>query len=74
MNLRVYNTKDKLRETIDAMSCVRSKEELNRLFADAIQELLEYELELKKEIGCEKLNCTQSKEILNSIYGVRNMK
>lgn len=50
MNLRVYNAKDKLRETIDAMAYVRSKEELNRLFADAIQELLNYEKELKKEI------------------------
>lgn len=28
MNLRVYNAKDKLRETIDAMAYVRSKEEL----------------------------------------------
>lgn len=50
MNLRVYNAKDKLRETIDAMTYVRSKEELNRLFADSIQELLNYEKELKKEI------------------------
>lgn len=50
MNLRVYNAKDKLRETIDAMTYVRSKEELNKLFADAIQELLDYEKELKKEI------------------------
>ena len=50
MNLRVYNAKDKLRETVDAMTYVQTREELNKLFADAIQELLEYELELKKEI------------------------
>ena len=74
MNLRVYNAKDKLRETIDAMTYVQTKDELNRLFADAIRELLEYELELKKEIGCEKLNSIQSKEILNSIYGICNIK
>ena len=74
MNLRVYNTKDKLRETIDAMTYVRSKEELNRLFADAIQELLDYEKELKKEIKCDKLSCAEGKAILNSIYGIRNKK
>lgn len=50
MNLRVYNAKDKLRETIDAMSCVWTKKELDRLFADAIQELLEYQSELRKEM------------------------
>lgn len=50
MNLRVYNAKDKLRETIDAMTYVRTNEELDKLFADAIQELLNYKKELKKEI------------------------
>lgn len=50
MNLRVYDAKDKLRETIDAMTYTRTKEELNRLFADAVQELLDYGIELKKEI------------------------
>jgi len=50
MNLKVYNAKNKLRETIDAMTYVRTKEELNRLFADTIQELLDYGMELKKEI------------------------
>lgn len=50
MNLRVYNAKDKLKETIDAMSYVWTETGLDKLFADAIQELLEYELELKKEI------------------------
>lgn len=50
MNLRVYNAKDKLRETIDAMTYVRTNEELDKLLRDAIQELLNYEKELKKEI------------------------
>lgn len=50
MNLRVYDAKDKLKETIDAMAFVKTKEELNKLFTDAIQELLEYEMELRKEI------------------------
>lgn len=50
MNLRVYNAKDKLKETIDAMTYVQTKEELNRLFADALQELLEYEWELRKKL------------------------
>ena len=74
MNLRVYNAKDKLKETIDAMTYVQTKEELNKLFASAIQELLEYELELKKEIGCEKLSIKESKTILNSVYGTGNIK
>ena len=74
MNLRVYNAKDKLKETIDAMTYVQTKEELNKLFTDAIQELLEYELELKKEIKCDKLSITESKAILNSVYGIRNKK
>lgn len=50
MNLRVYNAKDKLKETIDAMTYSRTKEELDVLFADAIEELLEFQIELKKEI------------------------
>lgn len=50
MNLRVYNAKDKLRETIGAMTYVQTKEELDKLFTGAIQELLEYQTELKKEI------------------------
>lgn len=56
MNLRVYNAKDKLRETIDAMAYVRSKEELNKLFADALQELLDYDKELRKEIEKIRMN------------------
>ena len=50
MNLRVYNAKDKLRETIDAMTYIRTNEELDRLFVDATAELLNYNLELRKEI------------------------
>lgn len=74
MNLRVYSTKDKLRETIDAMSCVWTKKELDRLFADAIQELLEYQSELRKEMRYDKLSESEGKAILNSVYGIRNMK
>lgn len=50
MNLRIYIAKDKLREIIDAMTYSKTKEELDRLFADAAQELLEYVIELKIEI------------------------
>lgn len=74
MNLRVYNAKDKLRETIDAMSCVWTKKELDKLFADAIQELLEYQSVLREEIKCDRLSCAEGKAILNSIYGVKNKK
>lgn len=74
MNLRVYNAKDKLRETIDAMTYVQTKEELNRLFADVIQELLNYQQELRKNIKCDNLSCEEGKVILNSIYGIRNKK
>lgn len=56
MNLRVYNTKDKLIETIDTMSYAWTKKELNRLFVDAIQELLEYQSELRKEMRYDKLS------------------
>lgn len=72
MNLRVYNAKDKLKETIDAMTYVRTNEELDRLFIGATAELLKYDIELRKEINnCEELD---PKQILNSIYGVRNME
>lgn len=74
MNLRVYNAKDKLRETIDAMTYVQTKNELDKLFADAIQELLTYQQELRKEIKCDNLSCEDGKAILNSVYGIRNMK
>lgn len=74
MNLRVYNAKDKLKETIDAMSCVWTKKELDKLFADAIQELLEYQAVLRDEIKCDKLSCAEGKAILNSVYGVCNKK
>ena len=72
MNLKVYNAKDKLRETIDAMTYVRTNEELDKLFVSAAAELLSYDIELRKEISnCEELD---TKQILNSVYGVRNMK
>lgn len=72
MNLRVYNAKDKLKETIDAMTYVKTDEELDRLFVSAAAELLSYDIELRKEINnCEELD---TKQILNSVYGVRNMK
>lgn len=74
MNLRVYNTKDRLRETIDAMSCAWTKKELDKLFTDAIQELLEYESELRKEMRYDKLNESEEKTILNYVYGIHNMK
>lgn len=50
MNLKVYHVRDSLYETIHTMAFVKTKEELNKLFTDAIQELLEYEMELRKEI------------------------
>ena len=67
MNLKVYNVKDKLRETIDAMTYVKTDEELDRLFVSAMAELLSYDIELKMKINnCEELD---TKQILNSIYG-----
>lgn len=72
MNLRVYNAKDKLKETIDAMTYVKTKEELSRLFADAVQELLEYKSVLREEIKCDKLSCAEGKAILNSVYRVKS--
>lgn len=72
MNLRVYNAKDRLRETIDAMTYVKTDEELGRLFVNAAAELLKYDIELRKEINnCEELDF---KQILNSIYGARNIE
>lgn len=50
MNLRVYSMYDKLQGSIYYMSIARNKEELDEIFAKALQELLEYEIELKKEI------------------------
>ena len=72
MNLRVYNAQDKLKETIDAMIYVKTDEELDRLFVNAAAELLKYDIELRKEIN----NCVELdyKQILNSIYGVRNIE
>lgn len=50
MNLRVYNTKDKLIETINAITYAQTKEELDKLFVIACAELLSYDEELRKEI------------------------
>lgn len=57
MNLKIYSMYDKLQGSIYYMSIARNKKELDEIFAKALQELIEYDLELKKEIGCEKLNC-----------------
>lgn len=73
MNLRVYNAKNKLKETIDAMTYVQTKDELDKLFVSVCGELLNYDIELRKEIECDRMNCTDSKAILNSVYGVRNI-
>lgn len=74
MNLKVYNAKDKLKETIDTMTYVQTNEELDKLFVSVCAELLSYDIELRKEIECDKMNYKQSKELLNSIYGIRNKK
>lgn len=50
MNLKVYDAKDKLRETIDAMTYVQSKEELDELFEESIAELIIYRVELKRKL------------------------
>lgn len=50
MNLRVYNIKDKLKETIDTLIYVRTTEELDRLIESATAELIRYDIELRKEI------------------------
>lgn len=50
MNLKVYNARDKLKETIDAMTYVKTNEELDRLFVSVCAELLSYDIELREEI------------------------
>lgn len=50
MNLRVYGMYDKLQGSIYYMSIARTEKELDEIFAKALQELLEYEIELKKNI------------------------
>ena len=70
MNLRVYNAKDKLRETIDAMTYAQTEEELDKLFVSACAEFLSYDIELRKEIECDKMNRDKGVAILNSVYGV----
>lgn len=50
MDFKVYFNKDKVLSTINCMTYSRTKEELDVLFADAIEELLEFQIELKKEI------------------------
>lgn len=50
MNLKVYNARDKLRETIDAMTYVKTNEELDKLFVSVCAELLSYDIELREEI------------------------
>ena len=69
MNLRVYNAKDKLRETIDAMTYAQTEEELDKLFVSACAEFLSYDIELRKEIECDKMNHDKGVAILNSVYG-----
>lgn len=54
MNLKVYNVKDRLRETINAMTYVKTDEELDILLVNAATELISYSIELRKEINnCE---------------------
>lgn len=48
MNLKVYNARDKLKETIDAMTYVKTNEELDRLFVSVCAELLRYNKEIEK--------------------------
>lgn len=50
MDLKVYFNKDKVLATINYMTYSRTKEELDVLFADAIEELLEFQIELKKKL------------------------
>lgn len=74
MNLRVYNAKDKLKETIDAMTYAQTEEELDKLFVSACAEFLSYDIELRKEIECDKMNRAKGVAILNSVYGACNKK
>lgn len=50
MNLKVYNARDKLKETIDAMTYVKTNEELDKFLVNVCAELLRYDIELRKEI------------------------
>ena len=74
MNLKAYFTKDKLKATIDYMPYARTREELNILLADAMEELLDYQIKLKEEIECDNLTTKQCRDILNSVYDVCNKK
>lgn len=74
MDLKVYFNKDKVLATINYMAYARTKEELDVLFADAIEELLEYQLSLKEEIECDKLSYAENTAIRNSVYGICNKK
>ena len=50
MNLTLFETRDKLKGTLDMMLFTKTKEDLNKLLSKAIQELLDYQLVLKKDI------------------------
>lgn len=50
MNLKVYFAKDKLKSTIDCMIYARTKDELDILFGNAIEEFLAYRRELNIDI------------------------
>lgn len=55
MDFEAYFSEDKVLETINYMTYSRTKEELDVLFADAIEELLEFQTKLKEEIEKKKL-------------------
>lgn len=50
MNRKLLEIRDNLKGTLDAMTYVKTEEELYKLFACAIQELLDYELVLKNKL------------------------
>lgn len=50
MNLKLLQMGDKLRGTLNAMMHTNSEEELEKLFSQSIQELLDYAVTIKEDI------------------------
>lgn len=50
MNRELLEIRDNLKGILDAMTYVKTNEELDRLFVNVCAELLSYDIELRKEI------------------------
>ena len=50
MNRKLLEIRDNLKGTLDAMTYVKTNEELDRLFVSVCAELISYDIELREEI------------------------